>query len=490
MGHSAWRVGLVGKLVLRKSAHSKYHHLAVLFLAGWLVASTTMVGAQTFGDSLVPLREPTWLVLQQSEQDRERGGPDRQDRTGGDLWRRFWRRADENEHSRNHRTVREAFRSVVHGAVSSTVQIFCGNRRVAYGTVVDSNGYILTKASELKTDAECECALADGRRLPAKLVTVEPSLDVAVLWVDAFDLQPVVWRTDDVPPPGSWLATVSTTDVPLAVGVVSTNVRSIPKPRAIIGVLLEDAPEGALIRNVIPGSPASEAGLKENDIIVEVNGAKVQGREALVDKLRDMQPGDEVTLGVLRDKERLEVTAKLAQADEVGADRSRLQNSLGGPLSQRRWGFPQVLEHDSVVRPSECGTPVVDLSGRAVGINIARAGRVVTYALPYAVLQPLLRNIQSGQYGPAGGLSEKERLARAAELQERFKELSHQVEELVQKIKDLKAMAENGSNEAQQELLRLEESKLQLQKQLEEMAQKLQKFQGSQGQAAEVSIKQ
>jgi serine protease Do len=37
-----------------------------------------------------------------------------------------------------------------------------------------------------------------------------------------------------------------------------------------------------------------------------------------------------------------------------------------------------------VLAPAECGGPLVGLDGRAVGLNIARAGRVASYALPAA----------------------------------------------------------------------------------------------------------
>ena len=59
----------------------------------------------------------------------------------------------------------------------------------------------------------------------------------------------------------------------------------------------------------------------------------------------------------------------------------------GGPFSDRRSGFPQVLPHDTPLQPKNCGGPLVDTEGRAVGINIARALRVTTYALPARIVQ-------------------------------------------------------------------------------------------------------
>ena len=62
--------------------------------------------------------------------------------------------------------------------------------------------------------------------------------------------------------------------------------------------------------------------------------------------------------------------------------RSEFQNNLGGRLSVRRFGFPVALQHDTVLRPDDCGGPVVDLDGRVIGFNIARAGRTESYAIP------------------------------------------------------------------------------------------------------------
>ena len=61
---------------------------------------------------------------------------------------------------------------------------------------------------------------------------------------------------------------------------------------------------------------------------------------------------------------------------------------------------PVVLQHDTVLRPNQCGGPVVNLDGQAVGVNIARAGRVASYALPASVVLPLLEELKSGRLAP------------------------------------------------------------------------------------------
>ena len=64
---------------------------------------------------------------------------------------------------------------------------------------------------------------------------------------------------------------------------------------------------------------------------------------------------------------------ELAQLTLSMGSRDQFQNTMGGPLSERRAGFPAALQHDTVLQPNQCGGPVVDLDGKTVGINIARA---------------------------------------------------------------------------------------------------------------------
>jgi serine protease Do len=55
-------------------------------------------------------------------------------------------------------------------------------------------------------------------------------------------------------------------------------------------------------------------------------------------------------------------------------------------------GFGPVLAHDAIVWPDQCGGPVVDLDGDAVGLNIARYDRTATHALdPKTVMKAVDR---------------------------------------------------------------------------------------------------
>jgi S1-C subfamily serine protease len=78
----------------------------------------------------------------------------------------------------------------------------------------------------------------------------------------------------------------------------------------------------------------------------------------------------------------------VAKIQDVGMmQESENDSKINGPRSTRLSGFERAMQHDTVINPDQCGGPVVDTSGRVVGMNIARAGRVVSYALPSTLVR-------------------------------------------------------------------------------------------------------
>jgi len=78
----------------------------------------------------------------------------------------------------------------------------------------------------------------------------------------------------------------------------------------------------------------------------------------------------------------------IAKIQDVGMmQESENDLRVNGPRSIRLSGFERVIQHDTVINPDQCGGPLVDTKGRIIGMNIARAGRVVSYALPATLLR-------------------------------------------------------------------------------------------------------
>ena len=85
---------------------------------------------------------------------------------------------------------------------------------------------------------------------------------------------------------------------------------------------------GALVSQVVEGSPAAKAGIRTGDVITTVNGQAVKSNSELRNSIGLLRVGDKVDIGLVRDGKPLKVTAVIA--DTTTADLS------GGPASIHR----------------------------------------------------------------------------------------------------------------------------------------------------------
>jgi putative serine protease PepD len=72
--------------------------------------------------------------------------------------------------------------------------------------------------------------------------------------------------------------------------------------------------DGALVLNVEPGSPASDAGIREEDVVIAVEGDRVGSSEELAVAVDAHHPGDKVTVEVVRGGRSQTFEATLAAA--------------------------------------------------------------------------------------------------------------------------------------------------------------------------------
>jgi serine protease Do len=75
---------------------------------------------------------------------------------------------------------------------------------------------------------------------------------------------------------------------------------------------LKDA-NGAIVAQVTPDSPASRAGLKSGDVIVQLNGQAIPNGSALQVAVSGIAPGNSISLGILRDGNPQTVTLKVGE---------------------------------------------------------------------------------------------------------------------------------------------------------------------------------
>ncbi len=278
-------------------------------------------------------------------------------------------------------------------------------RQIALGTIVSSEGWVLTKASELKGQLFCETA--SGELVEAQIFGLDPEYDLALLKITDQNSertwQPAKWAGPVAAITGDWLATPLDHKEDSHLGVVSVDSRVIPPSKPFIGIFMDDAqPTGVEIRGVQPKSPASQSGLKVEDVIVKLDDAVVKDIEQLREQLEQCDAGDVVTLTVMRSNQERRVKLTLANRDKVSFEnmRSNQQNRMGTRLSGRRKNFPLAFQHDTALQANECGGPVVNLDGDVVGVNVARAGRVASLAIPAHRVLEIIEQLGSGTYSP------------------------------------------------------------------------------------------
>lgn len=297
----------------------------------------------------------------------------------------------EPERLTNGARTRDAFRPLTALARQACVQLLEGDDQVALGAIVADDGWVLTKASEVR--GSIRCVLADGRNVSGRLVAVDSPHDLALVKIAAENLQTIRWKREAEPTVGSWVVSVGLSARPVAVGVVSTPARRIPPQQGILGISIGAGDSGPQITHVFPNSGADHAGLRSGDVLVEIDETPVGSREDLVQVLMKLRAGETVPVRVVRNGRTLQMDVTLGRRTANLFSRGSLQNQMSGLLSDRRDGFSSALQHDTVLDRDECGGPLLDLSGEAIGLNIARAGRTESYALTSAQILPVLERL-------------------------------------------------------------------------------------------------
>jgi serine protease Do len=88
---------------------------------------------------------------------------------------------------------------------------------------------------------------------------------------------------------------------------------------------------GALVANVMEGSPAAEAGIQTGDVIVEYNGNTVEESNQLPIMVARTKVGETVKVTVVRDKKKIPLTIEVGELkqEEMVASAARSEEQLG-----------------------------------------------------------------------------------------------------------------------------------------------------------------
>ena len=267
--------------------------------------------------------------------------------------------------------------------------LMSGETPLSLATVVGARGYLV--APDLNEEpGDLNVRLGD-RVLEAKVVKHYPRHGMMLLKVEATGLQPMDWDS------GSGAAEVGTLVISPApdgeafgfgmVGVKERNTIDTP----FLGVGKADAEGGVRVGALARRGPADTAGVLVGDVILAISGNPIT-KETMSEVLKQFSAGDEVNLEIQRGQENLTLGVKLLPSlFRMQAERLRVMNSMSGPTSPLGASFARALQHDIPLTPQQCGGPLLDLTGHCIGINLSRAGRVETLAVPAATVMELIK---------------------------------------------------------------------------------------------------
>jgi serine protease Do len=286
-------------------------------------------------------------------------------------------------------------RGVVSCHSHSVVEILDGSKSLCLGTVIDSRGTVITKASELDGAKKLRIRDFTGSQFDATVYKTEPHNDVALLQTQATHLPAIAWD-DEQPVAGDFLVSCGVDGDVISLGSYSHIPRSLAdSEKGFLGVTPQNVAEGVVLTEVTPDSAADQAGLKVGDVVVGVNGESIRDVASLVARVQSSKAGESVQISFLRNGVSRTTNATLA-GRSLSSDRAarfKMMNRLGAIPSQRAQDFPWVFQHDSPLLPEQCGSPVFNLDGKVVGLNIARQGRVSSLGLPSRHVQTLLNEM-------------------------------------------------------------------------------------------------
>jgi len=283
----------------------------------------------------------------------------------------------------------EAFDTVRANLQNASAVVYSQRMVVAYGVVVDSEGYVVTKASEVLNKPELSMRIDRQKYEKPQLVGVDDNWDIALYKLEASGLQLPKFKQQE-PTLGSWVVSNGAStrlERKAKAGIISAQPRALDSgaSRPALGISFDR--NSPTIIEVVANSPAAKAGVQKGDVLLQVDDTPINKLQDLSPILSKAEVGQKIKVQLQRKQQKLELELSFARFSELFPDQQKAQppsrnDQMSGKFNQRRDRFPRVLQHDTVLHAEDVGGPLLDLDGEVVGMNIARANRSESFALP------------------------------------------------------------------------------------------------------------
>jgi len=318
----------------------------------------------------------------------------------------FQRRVGSNE--KRSQSVLRDYAHATRKTMGSVVRFIARGDQIAFGIVMSESGDILTKASEISRAEESVCILPNGTRRSFRRIGTDISWDLMLVKVNADNLIPIEWENNR-PSTGRLLISPDGNGRPILPGVVSIPPLTLTtSSQGFLGVRLDPdgsvRGSGARVSSLVEGGAAARDGIEAGDVILSVDGTAVRGVSDTMARIKSITPNQLVKIRVSRSGvsgttiRTIAVTLTprfVSDRQDALLSHYRDARSIGRFASVHNSGFPEVIQHDTDLFPHQCGGPLLDIHGKAVGMNIARAARIISYAIPADAVKRVYQSLQA-----------------------------------------------------------------------------------------------
>lgn len=288
----------------------------------------------------------------------------------------------------NGKEIHKVMESLRTSLQKSSAVIYQQRDPIAYGTIVSPEGLIITKASEIENKDNLSIRIESQKYDQFQVLATNTDYDLALIKIDAKNLSALEHDKEAQSVGSVVISNGATTRSQrrMLVGIISAKSRPIVNPVRDYAYMGIEFSAPAVIQSIEPKSPAAIAGLKANDVIIAIDEAPLKNFQLSMTKLLlEKKPGESVNFKVKRGDQELSFTLTFVSALKfLGPDKmpKTRNDEMSGRTSKRAYPFPMVLQHDTPIPPHYMGGPLINLEGKIIGINIARANRCESYAIP------------------------------------------------------------------------------------------------------------
>jgi serine protease Do len=158
-----------------------------------------------------------------------------------------------------------------------------------------------------------------------------------------------------------------------------------------------DKPQGALVSEILQGSPADKAGLQSGDVILELEGASIESLGSFRSSITLMKPGQQVTMKVRRNGQDITLKATISENPENETQGSAIEDTYGLMLEPVT---PELAKHYNLDTKTGLLIVQIDPESQAYQAGL-RAGIVILAVNGHSIttVDEFARAIQNAEVG-------------------------------------------------------------------------------------------